>query len=63
MGTEPGVRNLEHYPNNLLEDIIKICVGNSLVPLKVQMMKEQYRLKVTYKIPLVPLIEVTPITK
>ena len=63
MGTDLAARNPDHYTNELLSEIIKICVGDSLVPLRVQMMKGQCRLSVNYKIPTIPSIDVTPIPK
>ena len=64
MTTDANARNIEHLPNEKLEKIIKICVGNSLAPLKIQMYKGSCRIELSSKInPASPSIEVTKIGK
>ena len=61
--TEVSARNMEFYPNDMLESMMKICINNSLVPLKALMMKGKCRIDIGCKNPSVPTLEVTPLTK
>ncbi len=64
MTTEPSARCVEHYPNELLEQAMKVCVSNSLVPLRCLMMKGKCRVEISSKGTFAtPLLDVVPLSK